>query len=82
MSYSLFRPSIFDGLSICVSVVSFQYLASVSLFIELVLTYRPQPDYTASQDKETMIKPLKIDYINMHNEHILIKDMFPSSIYL
>ena len=28
------------------------------------------PDYSASQDKEMMIKPLKLEYINIHKEHI------------
>jgi hypothetical protein len=42
------------------------------------LKHRPQPkpqakrspDYSASQDKEMMIKPLKLEYINIHKEHI------------
>jgi hypothetical protein len=37
------------------------------------------PDYSASQDKEIMIKPLEIEYINIHKEYILIKDIFLSS---
>jgi hypothetical protein len=28
------------------------------------------PDYSASQDKEMMIKLLKIEYINIHKEQI------------
>jgi predicted nuclease of restriction endonuclease-like (RecB) superfamily len=28
------------------------------------------PDYSASQDKEIIIKPLKIEYINIHKEYI------------
>lgn len=38
------------------------------------LKHRSQPktqaDYSACQDNEIMIKPLKIEYINKHREHI------------
>lgn len=44
------------------------------------LKYQSQTDYSAFQDKEIMIKPLQLEYINIHKGTILIKNAFLSSI--
>ena len=38
------------------------------------------PDYAVSQGKEIMIKPIKVEYINIQKGSILMKNAFLSSI--